>query len=173
MKTTKPSMQVLRESWPEWSGTTEVRPVHVRDVVVGGDRPTIIAGPCAVESLEQTVEIALEVRDAGGNMLRGGAYKPRTSPYSFQGLGEAGLEILAEARERTGLPVVSEVMETRLVELVSQYVDVLQVGSRSMQNFPLLKAVGASGKPVLLKRGWSATLEEWLLAASTPATRWT
>jgi len=139
--------------------------VRVGSVAFGGGRPVFIGGPCTVESREQTLEIARAVRDAGGDMLRGGAYKPRTNPYSFQGLREKGLEILAEARERTGLPVVTEVMDPRLVDLVGQYADVLQVGSRSMQNFPLLVEVGRSGKPVLLKRGFSATLDEWLGAA--------
>jgi 3-deoxy-7-phosphoheptulonate synthase len=161
-------MKVLRRARAgraEGDEATEVRPVKVGPVVVGGGRPVFVGGPCAVESREQTLEIARAVREAGGDMLRGGAYKPRTNPYSFQGLGERGLEILAEARERTGLPVVTEVMDPRLVELVGRYVDVLQVGSRNMQNFPLLVEVGRSGKPVLLKRGWSATLEEWLGAA--------
>jgi len=141
------------------------RTVKVGDVEIGGGRPVIIAGPCAVESREQTLEIAEAVKEAGADMLRGGAFKPRTSPYSFQGLGEKGLEILAEARERTGLPVVSEVLDPRLVGLVGQYVDMLQIGSRSMQNFPLLVEVGRYGKPVLLKRGMAATLREWLCAA--------
>jgi 3-deoxy-7-phosphoheptulonate synthase len=125
----------------------------------------VIAGPCAVESLEQTLEIAHAVRDAGADMLRGGAWKPRTNPHSFQGLGEAALEILAQAREETGLPVVTEVMDPRLVAKVGAVADVLQIGSRNMQNFPLLVEVGRFGKPVLLKRGFAATLEEWLCAA--------
>ena len=165
MKQKSQPWKVHRTTWPEWTDAGTTRPVHVRNVVVGGERPTIIAGPCAVESFEQTLEIALEVREAGGDMLRGGAFKPRTSPYSFQGLGEKGLEILAEVRDRTGLPVVTEVMDTRRVDLVAQYADVLQIGSRSMQNFPLLIEAGRSGKPILLKRGWSSTIEEWLGAA--------
>lgn len=146
-------------------GSSGVRTIQVGPITVGGHMPVIIAGPCAVESREQTLGIAWQAREAGANMLRGGAFKPRTSPYSFQGLGEKGLEILAEAREVTGLPVVTEVMDPRLVEQVASHADVLQVGSRSMQNFPLLVEVGRSGKPVLLKRGFSATLEEWLGAA--------
>jgi 3-deoxy-7-phosphoheptulonate synthase len=124
-----------------------------------------MAGPCAVESLEQTVTIAKAVKELGAHLLRGGAYKPRTSPYSFQGLGEEGLKILAAAREETGLPVVTEVLDTATVDLVARYADCLQIGARNMQNFELLKLAGRSGKPVLLKRGMSATLEEFLLAA--------
>jgi 3-deoxy-7-phosphoheptulonate synthase len=135
------------------------------DVAIGGDRPTIIAGPCAVESREQTLAAARAVRAAGGQMLRGGAFKPRTSPYSFQGLGEDGLRILAEARAVTGLPVVTEVLEPEQVPLVAAYADMLQVGSRNMANFALLRRVGLSDRPVLLKRGMSATVEEWLMAA--------
>ena len=157
--------KVHRTTWPEWADERTTRPVRVRDVVVGGPRPVVIAGPCAVESFEQTLDIALGVRDAGGDMLRGGAFKPRTSPYSFQGLEEKGLEILAEVRERTGLPIVTEVMDPRKVEVMTQYVDVLQIGSRSMQNFPLLIEAGKSGWPILLKRGWSSTVEEWLGSA--------
>jgi 3-deoxy-7-phosphoheptulonate synthase len=125
----------------------------------------IIAGPCTVESREQTLGIARAVRAAGATMLRGGAYKPRTSPYSFQGLGPEGLEILAEARAETGLPVVTEVLDPRLVEQVGAVADMIQIGSRSMQNFPLLVEVGRFGKPVLLKRGFGATVEEWIFAA--------
>lgn len=132
---------------------------------VGGGRPVIIAGPCSVESREQILETAQAVRAAGAHMLRGGAYKPRTSPYAFQGLGEEGLRLLAEAREATGLPVVTEVMSETRVQVVAAYADVLQVGARNMQNFPLLQALGKIDKPVLLKRAPSATLEEWLYAA--------
>lgn len=132
---------------------------------IGGKEIIIMAGPCAVESREKLLEIAHAVRDAGGHVLRGGAYKPRTSPYSFQGLGEAGLEILAEARQVTGLPVVTEVISPDQVSLVAKYADVLQVGARNMQNFALLNAVGESMHPVLLKRGMSATVEELLMAA--------
>ena len=141
------------------------RIVRVGDVEIGGARPVVIAGPCAVESREQTLEIARAVREAGCELLRGGAYKPRTSPYDFQGLGEEGLKILSEAKAETGLPIVTEVMDTRQVALVAAYADVLQIGSRNMQNTPLLTEVGRCGKPVLLKRGITATLTEWLCAA--------
>jgi 3-deoxy-7-phosphoheptulonate synthase len=131
----------------------------------GGKKICIIAGPCSVESRTQLIDIALHVRDAGATALRGGAFKPRTSPYAFQGLGEKGLEILAEARAKTGLAVVTEVMAVDQVELVCKYADVLQIGARNMQNYNLLWAVGEQRKTVLLKRGLSATLEEFLLAA--------
>lgn len=139
--------------------------VRVGPAAFGGPAPVVIAGPCAVESAAQTVATARAARDCGADMLRGGAYKPRTSPYDFQGLGEEGLKILAEARAETGLPVVTEVIDVRLVDQVARYADMLQVGSRSMQNFPLLIEVGRSGKPVLLKRAMSASLHEWLCAA--------
>lgn len=132
---------------------------------IGGTSLGIIAGPCSVEDRGQLLEVAHAVKEAGGVGLRGGAFKPRTSPYSFQGLAEKGLEYLAEAREQTGLAVVTEVLTVTHVELVARYADVLQVGARNMQNFMLLNAVGALGKPVLLKRGMCATLEEFLLAA--------
>ena len=140
-------------------GPAEIR---VGSLLIGGDDLVIMAGPCSVESREQLLEIAHVVKAAGGHILRGGAYKPRTLPYSFQGLGEEGLKILAEARSETGLPVVTEVMSPEDVELVEAYTDILQIGSRNMQNFPLLKRVGRAEKPVLLKRGMSATIEEWL-----------
>jgi 3-deoxy-7-phosphoheptulonate synthase len=132
---------------------------------VGGGHLGVIAGPCSVESREQILEIAHIVKECGGNGLRGGAFKPRTSPYSFQGLKEKGLQLLAEARDATGLAVVTEVMAKEQVELVAQYADVLQVGARNMQNYPLLEAVGEARLPVLLKRGPSATMDEFLLAA--------
>jgi len=154
---------ISRMMHPEYDGRSKV--IEVRGVKIGGSKLVIIAGPCAVEGREFTLEIARAVKESGADMLRGGAYKPRTSPYDFQGLGEEGLEILAEAREITGLPVVTEVMDPRLVDLVGQYADVYQIGSRSMQNFPLLTEVGKTKKPVLLKRGMSATLREWLCAA--------
>ncbi|MBP2018373.1 3-deoxy-7-phosphoheptulonate synthase [Symbiobacterium terraclitae] len=132
---------------------------------LGSGRPMIIAGPCSVEDEEQILAAARAVKAAGATALRGGAFKPRTSPRSFQGLGEEGLRLLALARQETGLPVVTEVMDTAQIDLVAEYADVLQVGSRNMQNFALLKQVGRAGKPVLLKRGLSATLEEWLSAA--------
>jgi 3-deoxy-7-phosphoheptulonate synthase len=150
---------------PRLADTTATRPVRVRHVTVGGDAPVVIAGPCAVETRAQTLEVAHAVREAGGDMLRGGAFKPRTSPYDFQGLGERGLEILAEAREATGLPIVTEVLDVRDVDLVARYADVLQLGARNMQHFPLLQEAGRTGLPVLLKRHWGATLTEWLSAA--------
>jgi 3-deoxy-7-phosphoheptulonate synthase len=143
----------------------ETKTVKVRHLEFGSSRPVIIAGPCAVESRDQTMEVARAVCSAGADMLRGGAFKPRTSPYDFQGLGEEGLKILAAAREETGLPIVTEVLDVRLVDLVGRYADMIQIGSRSMQSFPLLVEVGRLGKPVLLKRGMAATLHEWLCAA--------
>lgn len=132
---------------------------------IGGDHFALIAGPCTVESREQLLETAEVVKDAGVAMMRGGAYKPRTSPYAFQGLGQEGLRLLAEARERTGLPIVTELMDARDLEPVLEVADVIQVGARNMQNFPLLSEIGRSGRPVLLKRGLSATLDELLMAA--------
>ena len=132
---------------------------------VGGEEIALIAGPCSVESRSQLLETAQAVREAGANALRGGVFKPRTSPYVFQGLGEEGLEYLAEARELTGMPVVAEVMSIAQIEVMVKYVDVLQVGARNMQNFSLLRAVGETRTPVLLKRGMSATIEELLMAA--------
>lgn len=139
--------------------------VDVAGVKIGDGTPVVMSGPCAVESREQLFEAADIVKKAGAQFLRGGAYKPRTSPYSFQGLEEQGLKFLAEARERTGLRVVTEVTTVEAVDRVAAYADMLQVGARNMQNFGLLKAVGKSGKPVLLKRGLAATLDEWLNAA--------
>jgi 3-deoxy-7-phosphoheptulonate synthase len=146
-------------------GENQTRLVEVGRVCFGGERPVVIAGPCAVESREQTLEIARAVKGSGADMLRGGAYKPRTSPHDFQGLGLEGLKILREASQETGLPVVTEVMDPRLVEQVAEYADMLQVGSRNMQNYPLLVEVGRSRRPVLLKRGMAASLCEWLGAA--------
>jgi 3-deoxy-7-phosphoheptulonate synthase len=139
--------------------------VQVRDLQVGGNRLGVIAGPCAVESRQQLLDTAYLVKEAGATGLRGGAFKPRTSPYSFQGLKEKGLELLALARDKTGLAVVTEVMAPEQVPVVGRYADVLQVGARNMQNYPLLEAVGEAGLPVLLKRGLSATMDEFLLAA--------
>ena len=139
--------------------------VQVDNVQFGDGNVVMIAGPCAVESMEQTLRIADAVASRGAQMLRGGAYKPRTSPYSFQGLGEKGLEILTKAREKTGLPFVTEVQDTETISVVAHYADMLQVGMRNMQNFTLLKAIGKAGKPVLMKRGMSATLEETLMSA--------
>jgi 3-deoxy-7-phosphoheptulonate synthase len=132
---------------------------------IGGDHFALIAGPCTVESREQLLQTADVVKDAGVAMLRGGAYKPRTSPYAFQGLGQEGLRLLAEAKQRTGLPIVTELMDVRDLEPVLEVADVIQVGARNMQNFPLLTEIGRSGRPVLLKRGLSATLDELLMAA--------
>jgi 3-deoxy-7-phosphoheptulonate synthase len=147
----------------------EVKPedtvVNVGGVPVGGPALTVVAGPCAVESREQLLTVAHAVKAAGAQLLRGGAYKPRTSPYSFQGLGEEGLKLLAEAREATGLGIVTEALDTESVELVERYADAIQIGARNMQNFSLLKRVGRSRKPVVLKRGLSATLEEFLMSA--------
>lgn len=139
--------------------------VNIGRVKFGGNRVAVIAGPCAVESKEQMFKAALAVRESGAVMLRGGAFKPRTSPYSFQGLGEEGLKILKEAGESVGLPVVSEIVGTQYVEMMRDYVDAFQIGARNMQNFELLKSVGKMGMPVVLKRGLSATIEEWLMAA--------
>jgi 3-deoxy-7-phosphoheptulonate synthase len=161
----KPYKMVARALHPQ--PTT----VKVGPAAVGRETFTIIAGPCAVESEGQALAAARGAKAAGATILRGGAYKPRTSPYSFQGLGELGLEILARCREDTGLPVVTEVMEPRDVELVATWADALQVGTRNMQNFALLREVGATSKPVLLKRGFSATVEEWLMAAEYVAQR--
>jgi len=136
--------------------------VDVNGVKIGGDRVIIMAGPCSVESREQVLEAAQVVKAGGAQILRGGAFKPRTLPYSFQGLGEEGLILLDEARKETGLPIVTEVMDADKVELVASYADILQIGTRIMQNFPLLKEVGRSDKPVMLKRGMSATINEWL-----------
>jgi 3-deoxy-7-phosphoheptulonate synthase len=139
--------------------------VDVRGVKVGGGSCVVIGGPCAVESEEQILDTARAVREAGAHMLRGGAFKPRSSPYTFRGMGEDALKLLALAREETGLPIVTEVMTPGDVDLVARYADVLQVGARNMQNYQLLEEVGRTGMPVLLKRGLSATIEEWLLSA--------
>ncbi len=139
--------------------------IDVAGVKIGGPRITVMAGPCAVEKLEITVGIAKEVAHAGATILRGGAYKPRSSPYSFQGLGQEGLSFLAEARKQTKLPVVSEILDARDLEYFLEHADIIQIGARNMQNFELLKEVGAYDKPVLLKRGLSATIKEFLLSA--------
>ncbi|MCR6545862.1 3-deoxy-7-phosphoheptulonate synthase [Dehalobacterium formicoaceticum] len=139
--------------------------IKVRGIEIGGDKTVIIAGPCAVESRDQLLQTARSVKKAGAVLLRGGAYKPRTSPYSFHGMEEEALEILAQAREVTGMPFVTEVMDTKNVDLVAQYADILQIGARNMQNFFLLREAAATGKPILLKRGPAATIEEWILAA--------
>lgn len=139
--------------------------IDVKGVKIGGQEIVVMAGPCAVEGEEQLLTTANAVSSYGGNILRGGAYKPRSSPYSFQGLEEEGLKLLKKARTKTGLPVITEVMDTRMVETVCEYADILQIGSRNMQNFPLLKEVGMCGKPVMLKRGMNATIEEYILAS--------
>jgi len=156
---TRPYKLVSREFQPE---DTLVR---VGGVTIGNGHLTIIAGPCSIESESQALTIAEQVRKAGAEMFRGGAFKPRTSPYSFQGMGKKGLEILAKVREATGLPVVTEVMDIETFDLVEAYADVLQIGARNMQNFSLLKHASRSSKPVMLKRGMAATIDEWLMAA--------
>jgi 3-deoxy-7-phosphoheptulonate synthase len=165
VRITAPYKLVSRENHPSTST------VHVGGVPIGPDTFTLIAGPCAVESLEQTHEAAELAKSAGAQLLRGGAYKPRTSPYAFQGLGAEGLKILAEVSRATGLPVVTEVVDAADVATVAEHADMLQIGTRNMQNFALLQAVGAVGKPVLLKRGLTATYEEWLMAAEYVAQR--
>jgi len=141
---------------------TEVR---VGDVTIGGTRIVVMAGPCAIESRLQLLDAAEKVKAAGARVLRGGAFKPRTSPYAFQGLEDEGLKLLAEAKRETGLPIVTEVMEPDTDELVAEYADILQIGARNVQNFSLLRRVGEAGKPVLLKRGMATTIQEWLLSA--------
>ncbi len=139
--------------------------IDVRGVEIGGPRLAVIAGPCSVESRTQLLETAHAVKEAGADLLRGGAFKPRTSPYSFQGMGEDGLELLAEAREETGLPIITEVMSPEAVPLIAKYTDVLQIGARNMQNFPLLTAAGKTRVPVFLKRSMMGTIQETLMAA--------
>jgi 3-deoxy-7-phosphoheptulonate synthase len=139
--------------------------IELENVTIGGGSPVVIAGPCAVENREQLLITAQAVKAAGAQILRGGAFKPRTSPYQFQGLGLEGLEMLAAARDLTGLPVITEVMEPGMVETVAEYADILQIGARNVQNFPLLLAAGRQSKPVMLKRGLASTIDEWLLAA--------
>ncbi len=154
-----PYKLVSREFHPE---DTVIR---VLDSVIGDGSLTVMAGPCSVESRDQLLETVDFVTAHGATVIRGGAFKPRTSPYSFQGLGVEGLRYLAEARERTGLPVITEVMEPNQVDIVAEYADILQIGTRNMQNFSLLLACGRAGRPVMLKRGFGATIEEWLMAA--------
>ena len=156
---TKPYKLVGRECKPEDTV------INLNGVTIGGDELVVMAGPCAVESKTQLLEVAHAVKEAGAVVLRGGAFKPRTSPYSFQGLGERGLEILAQAREETGLLIITEATDPDNLYVVSQYADIIQVGARNMQNFALLTRIGKSKKPVLLKRGISATIEEFLMAA--------
>lgn len=156
---TRPYKLVSRETKPEDTL------IQVGQTVVGNGHLTIMAGPCAIESESQAMTIAEKVKASGAHIFRGGAYKPRTSPYSFQGLGEEGLKILAKIRETFGMPVITEVMDTETFDLVEQYADIVQIGTRNMQNFSLLKRAGQSPRPVLLKRGMAATLDEWLMAA--------
>ena len=156
---TRPYKLVSREFKPEDTV------VQVGDVSIGSSDLTIIAGPCAVESEYQALTIAEHVRRSGAQLFRGGAFKPRTSPYSFQGLGEKGLKILAKVRREIGMPVVTEVMDLEKIDLVAEYADVIQIGTRNMQNFSLLRRAGKASKPVLLKRGMAATIDEWLMAA--------
>jgi 3-deoxy-7-phosphoheptulonate synthase len=165
IRVSTPYKLVSRENHPERST------VWVGGVPIGPDTVTLIAGPCAVETPRQTLEAAEMAKAAGATLLRGGAYKPRTSPYAFQGLGEAGLRILADVREATGLPIVTEVVDAHDVELVASYADMLQVGARNAQNFALLQAVGSAGRPVMLKRGLNVTIEEWLMGAEYIAQR--
>ena len=159
MRVTRPYKLTSREMKPEDTI------VEVGGVRIGEERPVVIAGPCSVETREQTIDVARLVKRGGAHLLRGGAFKPRTSPYAFQGLGEKGLDILAEARDLTGLPLITEVIGVEVFEAVESITDILQIGARNMQNYPLLRRAGKSRKPVLLKRGPSATLEELLLAA--------
>jgi 3-deoxy-7-phosphoheptulonate synthase len=160
----KPYKLVSRECHP--GGTSyEVGPANGNRVTVGGKQIAMMAGPCSVENGDSLMTTAKAVREAGATILRGGAYKPRTSPYDFQGLGVEGLQLLAQAREATGMPIITEVMTPGLVEQVCEYADILQIGARNMQNYDLLREVGKCRTPVMLKRGLSATIEEWLKAA--------
>ncbi|MEN8904726.1 MAG: 3-deoxy-7-phosphoheptulonate synthase [Clostridiales bacterium] len=163
VETIIPIMKPFKLAGKELKKTPSI--IKAGNVEIGGNKITIIAGPCAVESEKSFLSIAHLVKKSGANFLRGGAYKPRTSPYSFKGLEEDGLKIMAQAKLETGLSIVTEVVDPRDVELVVHYVDMLQIGARNMQNFRLLQEVGLSNKPVLLKRGLSATIEEWLMAA--------
>lgn len=156
---TRPYKLVSREFKPEDSV------IPIGDIAIGKGNFTIIAGPCAIESEDQALTTAHLVKEAGAQLFRGGAFKPRTSPYSFQGLGEEGLKILAKIRRETGMPVVTEVMDYENFDLVEEYADVIQIGTRNMQNFSLLKRAGKAKKPVMLKRGMAATIDEWLMAA--------
>jgi 3-deoxy-7-phosphoheptulonate synthase len=162
-------MEVVRISKPYKMASREFHPentvVQVGDVLIGGAEPVIMAGPCSVEDEEQMVSTARAVKAAGAKILRGGAFKPRTSPYSFRGMGIEGLQLLNIAKQETGLPIITEVMAPADVDTVAQYSDILQIGARNMQNYNLLDAVGETEKPVMVKRGLSATYEEWLLAA--------
>lgn len=177
-ETAHQSLDILR-AWPQVESVTPIQKrfklvsreahrqnstVKARDVVIGGPRFVVMAGPCSVESERQVLETALAVKAAGAHILRGGAFKPRTSPYEFQGLGEKGLKILAKARKETGLPIITELLSEDHADMVAEYADILQIGARNAQNFQLLIAAAKTGKPVLLKRGLSMKIEEWLLA---------
>ncbi len=161
--------EVVMVSKPYKLASKEFHPdntiIKVGDAVIGGPKPVIMAGPCSVEDEEQMVSTAKAVKNAGATVLRGGAFKPRTSPYSFRGMGEDGLKLLNLAKQETGLPIITEVMATDDVETVAKYADILQIGARNMQNYNLLDEVGLVGKPVMVKRGLAASYEEWLLAA--------
>ncbi len=148
-----------------WKFKPEKTVIKLDEVEIGNGKPVVMAGPCAVENEEQLMTTAKAVKEAGAEILRGGAFKPRTSPYSFQGLGEEGLKLLAQAREETGLKIITELMDLEHLELVAEYTDIIQIGARNMQNYPLLSAIGKLDKPAMLKRGMSATIREWLLAA--------
>lgn len=161
--------ELIRVSRPYKLVSREVHPdptiVEVGSARIGAPRPVLMAGPCSVETESRTIEVARRVKECGADVFRAGAFKPRTSPYSFQGLGEEGLHTLKRVREETGLAVVTEVIDPESVDLVAEFVDMLQIGARNMQNFSLIKKAARSGRPILLKRGLSATLEEWLMAA--------
>ncbi len=159
LRVTKPYKLVSRETHPQPTTIT------INDVIIGGKKPIVMAGPCAVESEKQALIIADSVKQSGAQVFRGGAYKPRTSPYSFQGLGEEGLKILAKVRQETGLLIVTEATDVTNIELVEQYTDIIQIGARNMQNYALLKRAGHTAKPILLKRGFAATIEELLMSA--------
>ncbi len=159
LRVTKPYKLVSRETHPQSSTIT------VGNAVIGGNKPVIMAGPCAVESEQQALTIAHMVKQSGAEIFRGGAFKPRTSPYSFQGMGEEGLKILAKVRQETGLPVITEATDITNIELVEQYADIIQIGARNMQNYALLRRAGHTNKPVMLKRGFAATIEELLMSA--------
>ena len=163
VETVVPILQPFKLASREFKPTRTV--VKVRDVEIGGDRVVVMAGPCSVESEDQILETAKTVKEAGASILRGGAFKPRTSPYAFQGLGEEGLRLRAAARDETGLAIVTEVLKPEDVDLVAEIADMIQIGARNMQNFALLKRVGEAKKPVLLKRGMSSTIQEFLMAA--------
>jgi 3-deoxy-7-phosphoheptulonate synthase len=160
---------VVRILQPFKLASREARPdntrIEVNGTVIGGEKLVVMAGPCSVESRDQLMEVARKAKAAGATILRGGAFKPRTSPYAFQGLEEEGLKLLAEAKKATGLPIVTEVMEPEKVEVVVEYADIVQIGARNVQNFSLLRRVAECGKPVLLKRGMATTIQEWLLSA--------